>query len=299
MSASKKAALTLDQGATLNFYTDWRQSQTGLIRQGELLTINYDPQRLPACRTYHDGMPAWDLWATVRFSPSGETTTGNLVQHVGPQGVFNPPRPIPLAVRVPADATDAEMWFQNTSMTSQCSAFDSKFGDNYRFFVDQAGPAQPVMYRTGSQRSLDMVNVYTEKISKIRRPLGNTLSPGSQLETHLDLTVWVRNVAYNKNVWVDLHVFDQDDNRVNSDTLTLRYTGPAGGNGDFLSLTQLVFLGSGGVPGNVWPRADVRRMQYRVYYEVNGSVFTDGVLHQVSLPADAEVSQEAIATAAA
>jgi hypothetical protein len=40
-------------------------------------------------------------------------------------------------------------------------------------------------------------------------------------------------------------------------------------------------------------------MQYRVYYEVNSGVFTDGILHQVSLPAGAEVNQEAIATAAA
>src|SRR5262249_45345834 len=149
----------------------------------------------------------------------------------------------PVSVRVPADATDAEMWFQNTSMTSQCSGFDSKFGDNYRFFVNQAGPAQPVMYRTGSQRNLDMINVFAAKISEIRLSLGNNLTPGSQLETHLALTVWVRNVAYNKNVWVDLHVFDQGDNRVSAAPLTLKYSGSAGGNGDSFSLNQMVFLG--------------------------------------------------------
>jgi hypothetical protein len=158
-------------------------------------------------------------------------------------------------------------------------AYDSQFGYNYRFIVDQAGPAQPVMYRTGTQRSLEMVNVFAEKIAKIRRPFGNTPSAGSLLETHLDLTVWARNLAYNKNVWVDLHVFDQDDNRVSADTLTLKYSGSAA--------------------GNVWPRADAKRMPYRVYYEVNGGVFTDGILHQVSLPGDAEISEEAIATAAA
>jgi len=299
MPASKKAALTVDKGASLNFYTDWRQSQAGLIRQGEPLTINYDPQRLTACRTYHDGMPAWGLWATVRFSPSGETTTGSLVQHLGPQGVSDSPKAVPLVVRIPADATGAEMWFQNTSMTSPCSAVDSQFGYNYRFIVDQAGPAQPVMYRTGSQPSLEMVNVLAEKVTKVRRSFGITPRAGGQLETHFDLAVWAKNVAYIKNVWVDFHVFDQDDNRVNADTLTLKYSGSAGGNGDFFALKEMVFFGSGGTPGNVWPRADVRKMQYRVYYEVNGSVFTDGILHQFSLPADAEISQEAIATAAA
>jgi hypothetical protein len=299
MSASNKTALTVDQGAILSFYRDWQQSQAGFIRQGERLTINYAPERLTVCRTYHDGMPAWNLWATVRFSPSGETTTGNLVQHLGPQGVLDPPKPVPFAVQVPADATDAEMWFQNTAITSLCSAFDSQFGSNYHFTVDQAGPANPVMYRTGSQRSPEMVNVFAEKILKIKRSFGNAPQAGGQLETHIDVTLWVRNVAYTKNVWADLHVFDQDDNRVYSDTVTLKYKGPAGGNGDFFNVTQMVFLGSGGAPGNVWPRADVRRMQYRVYYEVNGGVFTDGILHQVSLPADSAISQEAATTVAA
>jgi hypothetical protein len=298
MSAAKIAALTVDTGAVVNFQTNWRQTQVGFVRQGELLSIHYDPERLTACRGYHDGMPAWDLFGTVRFLPSGETARGNLIQHTGVRGVIDPPKSVPLNIRVPADATQAEMWFQNTSMFG-CSAFDSQFGNNYHFAVDQAGPAQPVMYRSGAVRSLEMVNVFTEEITKIRHMLGKAPSAGSQLETHLDLTAWVKNVAYNKNVWVDLHVFDQDDNRVNADTLTLKYSGSAGGNGDFFSLNQMVFLGSGGVPGNVWPRADVKRLQYRLYYEVNGRVFTDGILHQVPLPADAEVSQEILATAAA
>ena len=34
----------------------------------------------------------------------------------------------------------------------------------------------------------------------------------------------------------------------------------------------------------MWPRAYVGRMQYRVYYEVNGGVFADGILRQLSLP---------------
>src|SRR5436305_453081 len=147
MSAAKTAAATVDAGTALNFRADWRQSQGGPIRQGELLTINYDPQRLTSCRNYHDGMPAWDLFATVRFSPSGETTSGNLIQHVGGHGVLDPPKPVPLTLRVPADATDTEMWFWNTSSMSCCSEFDSQFGNNYRFIVGQAGPAQPVMYR--------------------------------------------------------------------------------------------------------------------------------------------------------
>jgi Family of unknown function (DUF6209) len=298
MSAAKMPKVGENTGAVLSFQTDWRQSQLGPIRQSELLTINYDPQRLPNCRGYHGGIPAWDLFTTLRFSPSGETTSGLLLQHTGRDGVLDPPRAIPFSLRVPADATGAEVWFHNTNVFG-CSAFDSQFGQNYHFAVDRAGPAEPVMYRSGAQRSLETVNTFREDITKIRRPLGSAPAAGSQLETRLDLTVWVRNLAYKKNVWIDLHVFDQDDNRVSAVTLTLRYSGPAGGDGDFFALEQQVFLGSGGVPGNVWPRADVRKMQYRLYLEVNDRVFTDGILHQAELPADAAITLPQVATVAA
>lgn len=293
MSSAKAAALAADTGAVLNFETGWQETPSGFIRQGEQLTVNYDPQRLPACRGTYNGMAGWDLVANARFFPSGETISHSLIDHSVP----GPPRIVPLILTVPADSTGAELWFQNTNAWG-CSAFDSRFGSNYQFSIDQAGPAKPVMYRCGAERSLEMVNVFAQKITKIKHSFGKIPSAGNQLETYVDLTAWVRNIAYAKNVWVDLHVFDGDGNRVNADTLTLKYSGSASGNGDFFSLNQMIFLGSGGVPGNIWPRADARTVQYRLYYEVNGCVFTDGILHQVPLPADADVSQSAIATAA-
>jgi hypothetical protein len=283
--------------ATVNFEPGWRQTQSDLIRQGDALTIHYDSQRLTACRGTYSGLTGWDLIANVRFLPSGETISKSLIDRSSPRGVPDPPEIVPLQVHVPADATQAEMWFQNTNAWG-CSAFDSQFGNNYQFVVDQAGPAQPVTVRDGAIPTLDVVNVFTENISKIKRNIGTGAVTGSQLETRLDLKVWVRNIAFQKNVWIDLHVFDENDERVNADTLTLSYLGPAGGNGDFFTLSEMVFLGSGGVPGNVWPRADARRIQFRVYFEVNGTVFTEGILHQTSVVADAEVSQ-AKATAAA
>lgn len=221
----------------------------------------------------------------------------SFIDHSSPHGVPDTPKIVPVEITVPADATDAEIWFQNTNAWG-CSAFDSQFGGNYRFMVDQAGPAQPVVFRNGAIRSLEMVNVFTEDVMKVRRTLGFPPVTGSQIETHLNLEVWVRNVAYQKNVWIDLHLFDQNDERVSAETVTLKSLSSAGGGGDFFSLNQLVFQGSGGVPGSVWPRPDVRRMQYRVYYEVEGRVFTDGILHQSPLLADAQVSQEARAKAA-
>jgi hypothetical protein len=40
-------------------------------------------------------------------------------------------------------------------------------------------------------------------------------------------------------------------------------------------------------PGSVQPRPDARKVQYRLYYDVNYQVFTDGILHQSELPEDA------------
>lgn len=296
MSATKAAAAE-NAGAVLNFEAGWRQTQSGLIRQGEVLTVKYDPERLTACRGTYRGGTIWDLFANVRFFPSGETIRESFIDHSSPHGVPDTPKIVPVEIRIPADASDAEIWFQNTNAWG-CSAFDSQFGSNYRFTVDQAGPTQPVVFRKGAIRSPEMVNVFTEDVTKVRRTLGSPPVTGSQIETHLNLEVWVKNVAYQKNIWIDLHMFDQNDDRVSAETITLNYLNPAGGGGDFFGLNQLVFQGSGGVPGGVWPRPDVRRMQYRVYYEVEGRVFTDGILHQSVLLADAQVSQEAKAKAA-
>lgn len=291
--------MATERATTIDFQANGRQVQSDFIRQGQQLTINYDPQRITGCRGYHDGMPAWDIFANVRFTPSGETFSGPQVQHYsqeGGGGIFDPPRPIPFTVNVPADSTQTEIWFLNRNAFG-CMAWDSQFGNNYRFEVAQAGPAQPVMFRSGATRSLEIVNVFKAEVSKVRQTIGTGSSSGSEFQTDLSVKAWVRNVAYQKNVWIDLHVFDPDDNLVSSQTLTLGYSGSAGGNGDFFSLDQEIFQGSGGVPGSVWPRPDARRVQYRLYYEVGGHVFTDGILHQQAVDADAAATR-AIAAAA-
>jgi hypothetical protein len=153
------------------------------------------------------------------------------------------------------------------------------------------------MFRAGAERNPDMMNIFAETVSKEKHLLGSNPLSGSEFRTHLSLTAWVRNIAYEKNAWVDLHVFDSDDNLVRANTLTLHYSGPAGGNGDFFELNEMIFQGSGGVPGSVWPRPDSRRVQYRLYCQMSGHVFTDGVLHQHAIDADAIIT-EAVAAAA-
>ena len=51
-----------------------------------------------------------------------------------------------------------------------------------------------------------------------------------------------------------------------------------------------VYQGSGGGSGSgVWFRPDAHTVQYRLYCQVRGRRFTDGVLHQFEVPADEDV----------
>jgi len=176
------------------------------------------------------------------------------------------------------------------------TSWDSRYGQNYWFQVSQAGPARPVSFRTGAQRDLSKVNVLESSVVKTRRTLGTPPTQGSQLGTRLAIKAWVRNIQYEKNVWIDVHVFDGSDNLVHSETVTLAYL-ESRSDGDVFALDYQAFKGSGGVPGSVWPRPDARSVQFRLYYEVGATVFTDGFLHQFAVEADANV-QAPLAAAA-
>jgi len=174
------------------------------------------------------------------------------------------------------------MWFHNTDLFG-CSIWDSQFDLNYRYEVLRRGPTIPrqsVIYRNGAIRSLEMVNVVSESVTR-REPDPRTRNSGAQTRLHVE--AWVNNVAYIKNVWMDVHVFDDEDVLIHSDTLALRYLAPAYGNGDFFIFD-----------GEVYQRSrldalkpDARKVQYRLYYEVNSQVFTDAILHQLELGEDA------------
>jgi hypothetical protein len=113
--------------------------------------------------------------------------------------------------------------------------------------------------RPGAVSSLEMVNEFEGAVESPNRLLTK---------------VWVRNVAYDKRVWLDVDVLGGSGQPLHSDTLPLQYLEPAGGAGDF-------FLGDVTVRAATQSAraAAARRLQYRLYYEVDGQVFTDGVCH--------------------
>jgi hypothetical protein len=105
-------------------------------------------------------------------------------------------------------------------------------------------------------------------------------------QTHLHVEAWVRNATYTKHLWADVHVFGHDGALVASETCPLVYERPAGDGGDVFRLDCAVYEGTTATPGSATPRPDVRVVQYRLYAELDGRVYTDGLLHDCVLKGD-------------
>ena len=101
----------------------------------------------------------------------------------------------------------------------------------------------------------------------------------SSMQTHLHVEAWLKNFTYAKNVWIDVHVLDDVGALLHAETLALRYARPAGDGGDFFVLDHLLYHGSVATEGSIEPRPDARTMQYYLYGEMGGRVFSDGTVH--------------------
>lgn len=211
----------------------------------------------------------------------------------GQEHILDPPAPIAVVGSVPLDAESMDCWFERHGVaTAPCQVWDSRYGANYWFPVARRGPAQPVYPRSGAIPHLDMVNVLSDGAAKrnmFPQP-GSGPQSGSDLQTFLMLSVWVRNVAYTKNIWIDVNVYDQVDALIHAESFALVYHGPSGGDGDLFAMDGPVYQGARATPGSVSPQLDARKVQYRLYYEVNGQVFTDAILHQQLVIEDALVA---------
>jgi len=283
--------------ATAKFRNDWTETLADDLAQGGELAVEYDPSRLPQIRTHDRDAAVWDILALVRFQPNGQILAGSLTTPVrsSPGGPVVDRAPAVATFSVPGDAGHVELWFLNIGRPRSGGAekaWDSRFGQNYGFSVRDTSPPQPVAYRSNAQPARDVVNVVELAVEKQRHqfaPPGSIVSAGSELRTVVKLMAWVRNVTYVKHVWFDAHVFDGGNQRVHAQTVPLRYKGDGGGGGDLFEFDDVLFLGSRGQPGSVSPRPDARRLQLRLYCELDGQLFTDGILHDHALPEDGGV----------
>lgn len=285
--------LSSNSKAVLRFLPNWQQQDEGEISRGDTVAIEFAPERLPGCRQNWRGAEVWEIEAFARFHPRGELLHASLLDRVRTAGVVTMLVPKPMELAVPIDAKQLELWFHNfTEFGGRCDTWDSRFGENYWFDIggpQAVVPQDQVRYRDGAIPRLDLVNVVDQFAIKRNvfpsRPNGSP--DGKDLRTSLTLRVWVKNVAYAKDVWADLHVFDRSGTRIVATTFGLAWEGSASGAGDLFRFDGEIYHGMTATPGSVSPKPNAWLVQYRLYYAAKGQTYTDAILHQLELPDDA------------
>lgn len=123
-------------------------------------------------------------------------------------------------------------------------------------------PLESVAFRSGAILRKEMLVVLEESATKknIKAETSTSGGAGLDLETVVSLQAQVR---------------------------------AADGDGEIFGFDGGVYRGTGASPGSVWLAPDARKVQYRLYYEVAGAVYSDGLLRQHDLPPDSELTRSA------
>lgn len=124
----------------VNLTSNWDEHLSGELRHGGYLVVDYDLERLPECRGTHNGLPAWDTRAFVKFSPGGEFIEGSMRAFQTDNGTpTNIAEEVSLVAEIPVGATEAQLWFKNfTGAGSSCETWDSNIDSNYRYEIKPA-----------------------------------------------------------------------------------------------------------------------------------------------------------------
>lgn len=104
--------------ARIAFAADHSVTQSGALVPGGQVRLEYDPARLTTCRNSRNGYDLWDITAHVRWN-TGEGSSASIKNGA-------------LLVSIPTTARAVEVWFENTAVPG-CQAWDSNYGQNYRF----------------------------------------------------------------------------------------------------------------------------------------------------------------------
>jgi hypothetical protein len=192
-----------------------------------------------------------------------------------------------LEVPVPLGTTEVELWFERRGPAG-ISAWDSRYGQNYTFDVSREGlpiPTRSVAMRPGSLVDSNKIRVAEDTASKEKA------GRGMSVRTLLVVRAMTGGLAATADTWADVHVFDASGELIHAGSVLFerpkRTADPA-----LRVWEDDVYQGSGGGSGmGAWSRPDAHTVQYRLYCEGSGQVFTDGVLHQFEVPADEDVQR--------
>ncbi len=117
----------LGEAATIRFEGNFEERVTGTIQKGRKARIVYDAARLTQCRGEQGGSPFWAISGNYRIGSGPVRTFPVAGLNADPQGAT-----------IDLDASgELQVWFENTNRWG-CHAFDSDFGQNYRFAVKPA-----------------------------------------------------------------------------------------------------------------------------------------------------------------
>jgi hypothetical protein len=151
-------------------------------------------------------------------------------------------------------------------------------------------PLDSVSFRDGAVPAREVAVVVEDVATKRNAKASGSAGVGLDLETVLSVQACVRGAGEPQHCWIDLHVFDDCDRVIRSETLPLAHLRPAEDGGELYGLEGTVYRGTGASPGSVWLAPDARKLQYRLYCEEGGAVYSDGVLRQHDLPADSDLT---------
>lgn len=176
--------------ARLTFHDDWTIEEAGAPVAGGELRIAYDLDRLTDCRGTHNGYPAWDLLAHVRFLPGGQEASGTVRAFQTSSGVpQNVADAVPFVTDIPRDASRLEIWFENVAVGT-CQAWDSNYGENYGFEVLTETPRVGWAGNVGG--SFDRACTHVDGLSE---PVVVTSWTRERACMFVDVDVWVPGVT--------------------------------------------------------------------------------------------------------
>ncbi|MBV9880101.1 MAG: hypothetical protein JO180_06365 [Gemmatirosa sp.] len=298
-------AVASDDGApaTLAFLADWQEQQQGEITAGGSVVVHYEPERLT------NGSAPGEIVGYARFLPGGQFRHARLVARAVRARKASAARaaaasPLGAEIAVPPETRHMELWFQGVDAEG-ATRWDSRFGANYRFDVVMPAPAEEdhVQPRPDAVVDAEVVRVADDAAVKENAAASRSGYPSGRLDLRTTLRVAARvspartlparasaarkkAAAASARVWIDVHAFEGAAARVQAETLALAHAGPTDDGAERFALDELLYQGSVASPGSVTPRADVRTVHYRLYAEIGGKTYTDGVVHRCYLATD-------------
>lgn len=177
--------------ATLSFTPYWTETLSGPIVAGQKLRLRYDGDRLPNCRGWKYGVPAWSLLLYYSFDLAGPPAYVPMFEKSPVAGDLEPVEPV---LDVPAGATDVWFWAINNDAFG-CSEWDSDYGKNYHFPVFSAATVSQEVTWAGQVNFVRVTDGGYELLGDVDPAFYWASMGGSEVATYVQLEVYVSGVT--------------------------------------------------------------------------------------------------------